>query len=60
MIEMTLPSGHRIRNSSPGGFFQFEIIINVLVHSDLRDYISDTTRSFRGMHAWRLTRFISR
>ena len=29
-------------------------------HSDLRDYISDTTRSFRGMHAWRLTRFISR
>ena len=31
-----------------------------LTHSDLRDYISDTTRSFRGMHAWRLTRFISR
>ena len=30
------------------------------VHSDLRDYISDTTRSFRRMHAWRLTRFISR
>ena len=29
-------------------------------HSDLRDYISDTTRSFRRMHAWRLTRFISR
>ena len=29
-------------------------------HSDLRDYISDTTRSFRRMHAWRLNRFISR
>ena len=29
-------------------------------HSDLRDYISDTTRSFRRMHAWRLTKFISR
>ena len=30
------------------------------IHSDLRDYISDTTRSFRRMQAWRLTRFISR
>ena len=30
------------------------------LHSDLRDYISDTTRSFCRMHAWRLTRFISR
>ena len=29
-------------------------------HSALRDYISDTTRSFRRVHAWRLTRFISR
>ena len=29
-------------------------------HSDLRDYISDTTRLFRRMHAWRLTTFISR
>ena len=29
-------------------------------HSDLRDYISDTTRSFRRVHAWRLNRFISR
>ena len=32
----------------------------VPTHSDLRDYISDTTRSFRRMHAWRLPRFISR
>ena len=31
-----------------------------LSHSDLRDYISDTTRSYPRMHAWRLTRFISR
>ena len=34
--------------------------LHFLYHSDLRDYISDTTRSFRRMHAWRLTRFISR
>ena len=29
-------------------------------HSDLRDYISDTTRSNCRMHTWRLSRFISR
>ena len=34
-----------------------QLVIN---HSDLRDYISDITGSFRRMHAWRLTRFISR
>ena len=37
-----------------------EASIDRHTHSDLRDYISDTTRSNRRMHAWRLTRFISR
>ena len=35
------------------------ILCRPMQHSDLRDYISDTTRSFRRMHTWRLTRFIS-
>ena len=36
------------------------VYLDDLLHSDLRDYISDTTRPFRRMQAWRLTRFISR